>query len=52
MCALLIAAGAVLVSTARVLPVLVTGSGLQALGSAGMVVSAMSLAGSPVRWAR
>lgn len=46
-CALLIIAGAALVVAFPALPVLVVGSGLQALGSAGMAVTAMSLAGSP-----
>ncbi|MEV0646452.1 MFS transporter [Phytomonospora sp. NPDC050363] len=45
-CSLLIAAGTALVLTVAVLPALVLGSGLQALGSAGMVVVAMSLAES------
>ncbi|MEU6857334.1 MFS transporter [Glycomyces sp. NPDC046736] len=47
LCSLLIAAGAALVLAVPALPALVVGSGLQALGSAGMVVVAMSLAASP-----
>ncbi|MCT2590785.1 MFS transporter [Streptomyces sp. N2-109] len=45
-CALLIAVGAGLVLTVPVLAALVVGAGLQALGAAGMVVVAMSLADS------
>lgn len=44
--AVLVAAGAALVVTVPVLPMLVVGAGLQALGAAGMTVTAMSLAGS------
>ncbi|MET0133318.1 MAG: MFS transporter, partial [Kibdelosporangium sp.] len=45
-CGLLVAAGTLLVVTVPALPVLVVGSALQALGGAGLIVTAMHLAGS------
>ncbi|WP_158893381.1 MFS transporter [Amycolatopsis anabasis] len=46
-CGVLVLTGAVLVVAVPVLPVLVLGSALQALGTAGLTVTAMDLADSP-----
>ncbi|HZG03032.1 MAG TPA: MFS transporter [Streptomyces sp.] len=48
-CGLLVAAGALLVVAVPVLPALILGSALQALGTAGLTATAMSLAETPRR---